>query len=631
MTEDLIHLLPDSVANQIAAGEVIQRPASVVKELVENSVDAGATNIQVRLTDAGRTNIQVIDNGKGMSETDARMSFERHATSKIKDPADLFALHTFGFRGEALASIASVAQVELRTRRSEDELGTVIHIAGSRIESQEVDVCPVGTNFQVKNLFFNVPARRKFLKSDQTELNNVMIEIERIALVHPEIAFSVYRNDVELINVPQATSRQRIQHLFGKKLGQELLSVEVDTTLVKITGCVGVPESARKKGAHCFFFVNGRYMRHPYFHKAVMEAYTHLIPPTEQVPYFLYLTVEPSRIDVNIHPTKTEIKFEDEQAIWQILMASVREVLGRSNAAPSIDFDVADCPEIPIHTQGLGAAAFTPPELTVDTNYNPFKQNPPTYKRSAVRWDDFYRGIEGSSLGQEVRFNEMPTNDLPWAEGIASTEQEPKNSNIQAGELFDTDTISQEPCSDCYQYKGHYILTSMKSGLMLVDQHRAHVRILFERYLTQLNEQRSVSQGLLFPEMFTVSLTQSMIMEQMLDDFYSLGFDISNMGGGSFAIQGVPSGIEGLNPVTLVKNMLEEATEKGDVSKDEIHSTMALTMARSAAIVVGQVLSANEMTALIEELFACEIPAYAPNGKKVFTIITEEELDKRFV
>ena len=302
MAEDLIHLLPDSVANQIAAGEVIQRPASVVKELVENAVDAGATTIQVRLTDAGRTNIQVIDNGKGMSETDARMAFERHATSKIKEAADLFALYTFGFRGEALPSIAAVAQVELRTRRAEDELGTVIHIAGSKLESQEVEMCPVGTNFQVKNLFFNVPARRKFLKSNQTELNNVMTEMERIALVNPEIAFALYHNDVELINVPQATMRQRIQHLFGKKLGQELLSVEVETTLVNIKGCVGVPESARKKGAHCFFFVNGRYMRHPYFHKAVMEAYTHLIPPTEQVPYFLYFTVEPSRIDVNIHP-----------------------------------------------------------------------------------------------------------------------------------------------------------------------------------------------------------------------------------------------------------------------------------------------------------------------------------------
>lgn len=631
MTEDLIHLLPDSVANQIAAGEVIQRPASVVKELVENSVDAGATIIQVRLTDAGRTNIQVIDNGKGMSETDARMSFERHATSKIKSPADLFALHTFGFRGEALASIAAVAQVELHTRRSEDELGTVIHIAGSRVESQEVDVCPVGTNFQVKNLFFNVPARRKFLKSDQTELNNIMTEIERIALVNPEIAFSVYRNDVELINVPQATLRQRIQHLFGKKLGQELLSVEVDTTLVKITGCVGVPESARKKGAHCFFFVNGRYMRHPYFHKAVMEAYAHLIPNTEQVPYFLYFTVEPSRIDVNIHPTKTEIKFEDEQAIWQILMASVREVLGRSNAAPSIDFDVADCPEIPVLVQGAGATSLAPPELTIDTNYNPFKQNATTYNRPSVRWDDFYCGIEGSSLGREVRFNELSSDDLPWSENITSVEQPQKNNNIQTGELFDSTTISQETYSDCYQYKGRYILTSMKSGIMLVNQHRAHVRILYQRYLTQLSGQHSISQGLLFPEMITVSLAQAVIMEQLLDDFYNLGFDISNMGGGSFAIQGIPSGIEGLNPVNLVSDMLEEATIKGDVPRDEIHKTMALTMARSAAIPVGQVLSTNEMTAIIEELFACDMPAYTPDGKKVFTIITEEELDKRFV
>ena len=632
MTEDLIHLLPDSVANQIAAGEVIQRPASVVKELVENSVDAGATSIQVRLTDAGRTNIQVIDNGKGMSETDARMSFERHATSKIKDPADLFNLHTFGFRGEALASIAAVAQVELRTRRKEDELGTVIRIAGSRIESQEVDVCPVGTNFQVKNLFFNVPARRKFLKSDQTELNNVMMEIERVALVHPEIAFSVYRNDVELINVPQATLRQRIQHLFGKKLGQELLTIDVDTTLVKVTGCVGVPESARKKGAHCFFFVNGRYMRHPYFHKAVMEAYSHLIPSTEQVPYFLYFSVEPSRIDVNIHPTKTEIKFEDEQAIWQILIASIREVLGRSNVAPSIDFDVADCPDIPVHTMGFDKASCAPPTLTVDSSYNPFKQDVSSYKRPSVKWDELYCGVEGSSLGRELRFDALPSDDLPWSDNSLSEVQKQSNEGAQnrGGELFSSVPTTQSSCVDCYQYKGRYIVTSMKSGLMLIDQHRAHVRVLFQRYLSQLSEHGSASQGLLFPEMFTVSTVQSVVMEQLLDDFYNLGFDISNMGGGSFAIQGVPSGIEGLNPISLVCDMLAEAMEQGDVSKEEIHHTMALTMARSSAIVVGQVLSTSEMTALIEELFACEMPAYTPDGKKVFTIIAEDEIEKRF-
>lgn len=632
MAEDLIHLLPDSVANQIAAGEVIQRPASVVKELVENSVDAGATMIQVRLTDAGRTNIQVIDNGKGMSETDARMSFERHATSKIKEPSDLFALHTFGFRGEALASIAAVAQVELRTRREEDELGTVIHISGSRLEGQEVEMCPVGTNFQVKNLFFNIPARRKFLKSNQTELNNVLTEIERVALVHPEIAIAVYHNDVELINVPQATSRQRIQHLFGKKLGQELLTIEVDTTLVGITGCVGVPESARKKGAHCFFFVNGRYMRHPYFHKAVMEAYAHLIPAGEQVPYFLFFKVEPSRIDVNIHPTKTEIKFEDEQAIWQILMASVREVLGRSNATPSIDFDVADCPDIPIFPHGSEALSVTPPMPTVDSGYNPFNQHTSSeYRRTSSRWTDLYKGVEGSSLGREVRLDGLTPDDLPWSDLSVGNEQNDSTREQSTNELlFGAEVAQQNSRTDCYQFKGRYVVTSMKSGLMLVDQHRAHTRILFHRYLAQLNEQRAASQGMLFPEMLTLSAAHSVAMEELLDDFSNLGFDISNMGGGSFAIQGVPSGIEGLNPVSLVSNMLSEAIEKGHISKEEVHRTLALTMARSASIVVGQVLSADEMRMLIDELFACEMPAYTPDGKKVFSIIAEDEIEMRF-
>ena len=623
---DLIHLLPDSVANQIAAGEVIQRPASVVKELVENSVDAGAATIQVRLIDAGRTNIQVIDDGKGMSETDARMSFERHATSKIKDPADLFDLHTFGFRGEALASIAAVAQVELRTRRAGDELGTVIHIAGSKIELQEVDMCPVGTNFQVKNLFFNVPARRKFLKSNQTELNNVMAELERVALVHPEIAFSLYHNDVELMNVSQSTMRQRIQHLFGKKLGQELLTVEVDTTLVKISGCVGVPESARKKGAHSFFFVNGRYMRHPYFHKAVMEAYAHLIPVTEQVPYFLYFTVEPSRIDVNIHPTKTEIKFEDEQAIWQILMASVREVLGRSNMAPSIDFDVADCPDIPM--MPIGSSPL-PPSPTVDGSFNPFKQQEfPRYQRPSFNWEDLYKGTEGATIGREVRFKELPpADDVLYGDSSACSVSQ---KVPESGMLFESSAVSAEGNSDYYQYKGRYIVTSMKSGLRMIDQHRAHIRVLYQRYLAQLSEQGCASQGLLFPEMFTVSMSQSVVMDQLLEDFLRLGFDISNMGGGSYAIQAVPVDLEGINPIRLVSDMLNDAIEKGDVSKEEIYQSLAFTMARSAAIVVGQVLSLNEMSVLIDELFACEVPAYTPNGKKIFTIISEDEIGERF-
>ena len=366
---DIIHLLPDSVANQIAAGEVIQRPASVIKELVENAIDADAQNIHVLVTDAGKTCIQIIDDGKGMSETDARLSFERHATSKIREAADLFALRTMGFRGEALASIAAVAQVELKTRLESEELGTKLVIAGSKVESQEAVSCSKGSNFSVKNLFFNVPARRKFLKANSTELSNILAEFERIALVHPEVAFSLYSNDSELFNLPVSPLRQRILAIFGKKLNQQLLNIEVNTTMVKISGYIAKPETARKKGAHQYFFVNGRYMRHPYFHKAVMEAYEQLIPVGEQVSYFIYFEVDPANIDVNIHPTKTEIKFENEQAIWQILSASVKESLGKFSAIPSIDFDTEDMPDIPAFEQNLPPA---PPKIHYNSDFNPF-------------------------------------------------------------------------------------------------------------------------------------------------------------------------------------------------------------------------------------------------------------------
>ena len=370
---DIIHLLPDSVANQIAAGEVIQRPASVIKELVENAIDAEACNIHVLVTDAGKTCIQVIDDGKGMSETDARLSFERHATSKIREASDLFALRTMGFRGEALASIAAVAQVELKTRLEAEELGTKLAIAGSKVESQEAVSCPKGSNFSIKNLFFNIPARRKFLKANSTELSNILTEFERIALVHPEVAFSLYSNDSELFNLPVSSLRQRILAVFGKKLNQQLLSVDVNTTMIKISGYVAKPETARKKGAHQYFFVNGRYMRHPYFHKAVMQAYEQLIPPGEQPNYFIYFTLDPSTIDVNIHPTKTEIKFENEQPIWQILMAATREALAKSSAIPTIDFDVEDAIDIPVYNPIKEADSFKAPTVQLDSGYNPFK------------------------------------------------------------------------------------------------------------------------------------------------------------------------------------------------------------------------------------------------------------------
>ena len=394
---DIIHLLPDSVANQIAAGEVVQRPASVIKELMENAVDAGASTVDVLVVDAGRTSIQVIDDGKGMSEQDARMAFERHATSKIKQAEDLYSLHTMGFRGEALPSIAAVAQVHLITRTIDSELGTDLTLEGSQIISQEACSCPVGANFQVRNLFFNIPARRKFLKSNQTELNNIIQEFERIALVNPTVTFSFSHNGEVLTKLPVSNLRQRIVNVFGKKLNEQLLSVDVDTTLVRITGFVGKPETARKKNANQFFFVNGRYMRHPYFHKAVLEAYAHLIPESEQIPYFLYFEVNPGNIDVNIHPTKTEIKFENDSAIWQILVAAIKDSLGKFNAVPTIDFDVEGRPDIPTFDFHAGADVQAP-RVQINNNYNPFRSSESkSQKQTTVDWEQLYANIQKTS------------------------------------------------------------------------------------------------------------------------------------------------------------------------------------------------------------------------------------------
>ena len=443
---DIIHLLPDSVANQIAAGEVIQRPASVIKELVENAIDAEAQNIHVLVTDAGKTCIQVIDDGKGMSETDARLSFERHATSKIREASDLFALRTMGFRGEALASIAAVAQVELKTRPESEELGTKIIIAGSKVESQEAVSCPKGSNFSIKNLFFNIPARRKFLKANSTELSNILAEFERIALVHPEVAFSLYSNDSELFNLPACHLRQRILSVFGKKLNQQLLSVEVNTTMVKVSGYVAKPETARKKGAHQYFFVNGRYMRHPYFHKAVMDAYEQLIPAGEQISYFIYFEVDPANIDVNIHPTKTEIKFENEQAIWQILSASIKESLGKFNAVPSIDFDTEDMPDIPAFEQNLPPA---PPKVHFNSDFNPFKPSSSSgggnYSRPKVDWEDLYGGLEKAS-----KMNQPFSDSDPESEEFAVIEEE-SIATAAPETLYET-YIRKQTLTNCERY-----------------------------------------------------------------------------------------------------------------------------------------------------------------------------------
>ena len=619
---DIIQLLPDSVANQIAAGEVIQRPASVIKELVENSVDAGATRIDVAVVDAGRTSILVIDDGKGMSETDARLSFERHATSKIRQADDLFDLHTMGFRGEALASIAAVAQVTLKSRLATEEVGTQLVISGSKIESQEPCSCPQGSSFSINNLFYNVPARRKFLKSNSTELNNILTAFERIVLVNPQITFTLQSNGTELMNLRAANIRQRIIDVFGKRLNQDLLPVNVDTTMCKITGFVGKPESARKKGAHQFFFVNDRYMKHPYFNKAVMTAFERMVPQGEQVPYFLYFTVAPGDIDVNIHPTKTEIKFENEQAIWQILAAAVKETLGKFNAVPSIDFDTEGMPDIP----AFDASPYTgiqPPKTTYNPDYNPFNVSaapPSSYSKPSKDWEQLYAGLERHASSQNFHPDE---NDYR-AEEASPAEENPG--------LYDhvEDSSVSEKSGQHYQFKGRFILTSVKSGLMIIDQQRAHIRILYDKYIDQISRRQGVSQGMLFPDIVQFPLSEVAILQEIMEDLSFLGFELTDLGGGSYAINGVPAGIEGLNPIDLIQNMVHTAMEKGGKVKEEVQSILALTLAKAAAIVPGQVLTNEEMTGLVDGLFAVATPNYTPDGKTVLSVINEDDLEKLF-
>lgn len=612
---DVIHLLPDSIANQIAAGEVIQRPASVVKELVENAVDAGAQQIQVHIKDAGKTLVQVIDNGKGMSETDARMAFERHATSKISTANDLFALQTMGFRGEALASIAAVAHVELRTRQRGSDLGSKIAIAGSEVESSEPDACPEGSIFSVKNLFFNVPARRKFLKSNETEFRNIINEFERIALVNQHISMSLHHNDTEILNLPESGLRQRIINIYGKALNQKLLTLEAQSSLVTISGFVGRPDSVRKRGALQFFFVNGRFMKHSYFHKAVMQAYDQLIPAGEMPDYFIYFTLDPATIDVNIHPTKTEIKFENEQPVWQILCAAVREAIAKSSSIPTIDFDVEGSIDIPVFN--APSSTFKAPSVQVNSDYNPFKPDT-SYQQPSFDWSKLYKGFE------EDRAAAFADESI---EAIY-----PENQELSSGLISEPapDTLFPEVSSLCYQYKGRYIITSLKSGLLIIDQHRAHVRVLFDQYLTNIRNQQGVSQQLLFPEIVTFTPAEATLVPSLLEDLRYIGFDLSNLGNNSYAINGLPSGVENLDPVALVKDAVSRAIDTGCQVHEEICDALALSLAKAAAIRPGQSLSSEEMDNLIASLFSSSSSSYTPDGKVILSKLTDDELDKRF-
>ena len=557
--------------------------------------------------DAGRTSIQVIDDGKGMSPTDARLSFERHATSKIRKADDLFDLHTMGFRGEALASIAAVAQVELRTRRQEDEVGTLLTLSGSRFSGQEPVSCPVGSNFKVENLFFNVPARRRFLKTNVTELNNIITVFERMVLVNPQVAFTLHSNGVQLMDLPVSGLRQRILAVYGKRINQDLLPVEVETSVCRISGFVGKPESARKKGAHQFFFVNGRFMKHPYFGKAVMAPFERLVPQGEQVPYFIYFDVAPADIDVNIHPTKTEIKFDNEQAIWQILSAAVKEAVGKFNEVPQINFDTEGRPDIPVFSSGGMEGTGSLPKVQYNPQYNPFKTKPST-GWGQEEWESLYPPTQGSSDTQEQEL-------FPPEEADGGMEATPASEIV----------TDRSPVH--YQYKGRYIMTAVKSGLMIIDQHRAHIRVLYEEYMKKVRNHSWMTQKVLFPEVVEFSSAESETLSRMMPQLTAMGFSISDLGGGSFSVNGIPAGVEGLNAAALLRNLVVSVMEMAPTVKEQMESALALDLARNAAIPTGQLLSNEEMESLVNNLFLCDNVSLTPDGKPVLCILKQSEIE----
>jgi len=607
---DIIHLLPDNVANQIAAGEVIQRPASVLKELVENAIDAEATAIQIFLKDAGRTLIQIVDNGKGMSDTDTRMAFERHATSKIKEAADLFALHTMGFRGEALASIAAVAQVEVRTRRESDELGTLVSISGSQFELQEAINCPKGTAFFVKNLFFNVPARRKFLKSNETELRQLIVELTRIALVYPQIHFTLQHNETELINLIPTNHRQRIGQLFPSRNNaaqRQLLPIESHSSMVSVSGYVGTPETAIRN-ANQFFFVNGRYMRHSYFHKAIMQAYEGLIPNQHSPSYFIFFEIDPASIDVNIHPTKTEIKFEQEPAIWSILMATVKESLGKSNAIPSIEFDQEGAIDIP--TMEASNTSQQQPKVSLNPSYNPFdnySERSSHYNRLPMNWESLYQNFE-KSKAELLPENPLLQTNLPSQE-ILEEEYEGKNYLL---------------------YKNRFILVSGKSGLMFIDRQRAHIRILFEQWMRQLQERKGFSQQLLFPEMFTLNIADMLLLKTVLPELHDVGFELAAFGKDTFVVNGVPGGFENKPVIPMIELLIETVKQNKGKMQEVLNESIALTLAKASAIDNDRSMSQDEMSQLLGQLFTCANPNMTPDGKQIIVLLTNEEIEKKF-
>lgn len=616
---DIIKLLPDHVANQIAAGEVVQRPASVVKELLENAIDAGSTSIKLIVKDSGKTLIQVIDNGKGMSATDARLSFERHATSKIKNAEDLFALHTKGFRGEALASIAAVAHIDLRTRQEGEDVGTQIEIEGSQVKSQEVIATPEGTSIAVKNLFFNIPARRNFLKSDSVEMRHVIDEFHRVAMAHEQIAFVMYHNEGEVFNLPISNKRQRIVNIFGPKTNEKLVPVEEETEIVKIQGFIIKPEFAKKTKGEQYFFVNDRFIKHSYLHHAVSAAFDGLLADRARASYFLYLEVDPKTIDINIHPTKTEVKFEDEHSIYTLLRAAVKHSLGQFNIAPVLDFDREPGFDTPYSFKNKPIET---PQVEVDRDYNPFKENNPGKisvskstphyeKKSAAGWENLYAGLEKHSNTPDDTFSRVEIESNPTPETI-----------------FDEDTASAE--ANCYQLHNKFLVSTIKSGMVIIDQNKAHQRILYEDLLKNITVKESVSQQLLFPLRLDFSLREINTLLQLKESLENTGFIFNTVDQETLEVTGLPMGISENDSKRVLEELLNDVEHEVPDAGFSKTDLLAKSMARSMAIRNGEKLDAASCEYLLNKLFACKDPMLSPFNRPTFVTISVEELERKF-
>jgi len=614
---DIIQLLPDSVANQIAAGEVVQRPASAVKELIENAIDAGADKVQLIIKDAGKSLIQVIDNGCGMSLTDARMSFERHATSKIKKAEDLFAIRTMGFRGEAMASIAAIAQVELKTRRHEDELGTSIIIEGSEVLSQEACSANTGTSISVKNLFYNIPARRNFLKSNPVEMRHIIDEFQRMALANPGIFFTLHHDGQEVYHLPGVALKQRIVHLFGNNYNQRLVPVEEDTTIIKLHGFVGKPEFARRTRGEQFFFVNNRFIKDPYLNHAVLTAFEELLPDDTYPLYVLFIDIDPSKIDINVHPTKTEIKYQDEKAIYAIIRSAVKRSLGRYNITPSLDFDQENSIEHLITHKPF--EEIVAPVISFNPDFNPF-----TSGKKPERELPFLRNTGDN------RLSPIPKN---WDTLYEISKKEPElQQEIHNQKLIavDEQEISKTSERQFFQVHNRFILSQIKSGVMLINQQAAHERVLYERFLQQLQNHSGVSQQSLFPQSVTLNSSDFELLKELLPDIRALGFDIREFGKNTVVVEGIPAELNNVGEHELLEHLLEGFKNNQAILKLDKRDNLARALARNAAIKTGTKLSSEEMNLLTDQLFACQMPNLALNGKPVITTFTLNELLERF-